>query len=165
MAEIASCELFLEQGVQGGQVLASGLGTSYGSILQTASPASTWSLHVCSAGHRSSPYLLPPGEQGSSKARTLALGSCNLFNVPHAAVLAEARVLCPTDEGNRATGARLRRNWCWKEMGTNRNARLGLLRAVAAEPLNQNSSCHASWLINKLIELHQYGLWIPFLGD
>lgn len=27
--------------------------------------------------------------------------------IPHAAVLAGARVLCPTDEGNRATGARL----------------------------------------------------------
>lgn len=107
MAEIASSELSLEQRVQGGQVLASGLGTSYGSILQTAPPASSWSLHVCLAGHRSPPYLLPPQEQGSGKARTLALGSCNLFNVPQAAVFAGARVLCPTDEGNRATGARL----------------------------------------------------------
>lgn len=48
-------------------------------------------------------------------------------------------------------------------MDTNRNISLGLLCAAAAEPLNPNSSCLASWLINKLIELHQYSLWIPFL--
>lgn len=50
-------------------------------------------------------------------------------------------------------------------MGTIRNARLGLLRAVAAELLNHNSGCLAGWLINKLIELHQYSLWILFLDD
>lgn len=147
------------------QVLTSRLGTSCGSILQTDPPASRWSLHVCSAGHRSPPYPLPPPEQGSSKACTLALGSCNWFNVPHAAVVAGACVSCPTDEDNRAMGATLGRNRRWKEMGTNRNARLALLCAVAAEPLNHNSSCLASWLINKLIELRWYSPWIPFLDD
>lgn len=45
-------------------------------------------------------------------------------------------------------------------LDTNRNVGLGLLRVVAAEPLNHNGH-----LINKLIELHQYSLWIPSLGD
>lgn len=74
-------------------------------------------------------------------------------------------MLCPTDEGNRAMGATQRRTWGWKEMGTNRNARLGLPRAVAGELLNHNSGCLAGWFINKLIELHQYSLWILLLDD